>query len=86
MGHTENGEHSWDWVVRGGCSEEVAEDKCAGRENSLDTGPEVGRAWALSFWPEACVAMEHELGPAVLAEAGYAIRGQSASFLPTWTV
>lgn len=45
-----------------GCSEEVAEDKCAGRENSLDTGPEVGRAWALSFWPEACLAMEHELG------------------------
>lgn len=59
---TLSGEYSWAWVVRGGCSKEVAEDKCAGSESSLDTGPKVGRAWALSCWPEACVAMEHELG------------------------
>ena len=59
---TLSGEYSWAWVVRGGCSKEVAEDKCAGRESSLDSGPEVGRAWALSCWPEAYVAMEHELG------------------------
>lgn len=46
----------------GGCSEEVAEGKCAGRGSSMDAGPEVGRAWDLSCCQEASVAVERELG------------------------